>query len=83
MHTGQELWRTALKILTGCPGYFSPFLKGYNLANNQLRAKILACECDLWAAILFETKKNFENFEKTALFPKNVQRWRYLSCQLV
>ena len=44
---------------TGCPGYFSPFLKGYNLANNPLRAKILACECDLWAAILFETKKNF------------------------
>ena len=44
---------------TGCPGYFSPFLKGYNLANNRLRAKILAYECDLWTAILFETKKKF------------------------
>ena len=44
---------------TGCPTYFPPFSKGYNLANNWLRSKILACECDLWAAILFETKKFF------------------------
>ena len=55
------------KAITGCPGYFSPFLKGYNLANNRLRAKILACECDLWAAILFETKKFFLKILKKLL----------------
>ena len=32
---------------TGCPTYLWPFLKCYNFINNQLRSKILDCECDL------------------------------------
>ena len=52
------------QVLTGCPTYFPPFSKGYNLANNWLRSKNFACECDLWAAILFETKKFFWKFWK-------------------
>ena len=40
--------------LTGCPGYFSPFSKGYNFIKNWLRTKILVGECQSWAAILFD-----------------------------
>ena len=63
------MFKTSFEF-TGCPGYFSPFLKGYNLANNRLRAEILACECDLWAAILFETKKNLKILKKLLCFQK-------------
>ena len=49
---------------TGCPTYLWPFLKGYNFFHNWLRTKILDGECDLWADILKNGKKIFENFWK-------------------
>ena len=76
-------YHSSKSYLQGVRLTFHLFQKAITWPIIDLGQKFLLVSAIYGLPFCLKQKNFFENFEKIALFPKNVQRWRYLSSQLL